>query len=252
MQLEIKAHAKINLFLEIINRRDDGFHNLQSVFQTVELADTLKCSPSEEISLTCDKPHIPTDSNNLIIQAALALKNKCDVKDGIHFDLQKMIPDGGGLGGGSSDAAAALILCNKLWNLGLNKAELAEIGAELGSDVPFFLYGEVCLCEGRGEIITPLPEIRPRKVSIITPEWKISTPVAYKNLIAENFNQRKVADFLEALKNDEQVYEKSFNRFEEAVFKIEPRQQVLHEELINQGKKPRMSGSGSCVWVLEE
>jgi 4-diphosphocytidyl-2-C-methyl-D-erythritol kinase len=182
MQITLKAPAKINLFLEITGKRPDGYHNLESIMQTVSLYDELTFEPADVISLSvidgrdgsnairtlqssADTKYrnrnpsvsdLPLDDGNIIIRAAKALKERFCVEHGAKITLQKNIPMGAGLGGGSSDAAAALKALNKLWQTNASKAELEQIAVKLGADVPFFLTGGCCLCEGIGEIVKRL------------------------------------------------------------------------------------------------
>ncbi len=264
----LEAPAKVNLFLEILRRRSDGYHDLVSLFQTISLCDTLSVHSGEGLSLSCDSPGIPLDESNLVLRAARRLQQEAGVSSGAAFHLIKRIPDGGGLGGGSSDAAAALMLCNRLWRLGMTRGELARLGAQIGSDVPFFLHGGVCLCEGRGEIITPRPDLLPLPVAVAAPDWKISTIEAYRNLLPEEFQQRSPRELLRcwqefsghfSVEGDEdsarqdilrRIHAASFNRFEETAFRLEARQRPMHEALRASGWLPRLSGSGSCCWLL--
>ena len=254
--LSIKSPAKVNLFLEIIKKREDGFHDLESVFQTIPLCDTLSINPEDDFTLEVDTPTIPTDNSNLILKAAKLLQEISGKDGGAHFKLSKKIPSAGGLGGGSSNAAATLILLNKLWDLNISKKELAAIGSKIGSDVPFFIFGGICLCEGRGERVTPLNSVKPVPLNIIAPPWGISTPLAFKNLDRRRFNKVKISDFIKTIEDKNRtlldIYSASFNHFEQTVFKLEPRQKELHEALINNHVMPRMSGSGSSVWVINE
>lgn len=252
----VKSPAKVNLFLEIIGKREDGFHDLESVFQTIPLYDTLYLTPEDDFTLEVDTPNIPTDNSNLIIKAAKLLQEISGKDGGAHFKLIKKIPSAGGLGGGSSNAAAALILLNKLWNLNISKEELATIGSKIGSDVPFFIFGGICLCEGRGERVTPLNSVKPVPLNIIAPPWGISTPLAFKNLDRHRFNKVKINDFIKTIENKNRtlldIYSASFNHFEQTVFKLEPRQKELHAALTNNHVMPRMSGSGSSIWAINE
>ncbi len=254
MELRATSPAKINLFLEILGKRDDGYHDLISVFQTIPLYDTLSVLPAKELQLECTTPGVPTDSSNLILRAASALQHHCAVNYGASFHLSKQIPHAAGLGGGSSNAATALILLNQLWGLKLSQAELSTIGAEIGSDVPFFIYGGVCLCQGRGEIITQLTEVEPLKVQLLSPDWGISTPAAFSRLNPKDFNQVRIAPFLSLLCQQNRdlhaLYQASFNRFEDIAFSLEPRQKALQKRLREQQQMARMSGSGSAVWII--
>jgi len=251
----VDARAKINLFLEVLARRDDGYHNLVSVFQEIDLADRLSAEPAahDRIELLCDRPDLPTDGRNLVVRAAERLREVAGIRAGIRFTLQKRIAPGSGLGGGSSDAAAALRLANAVWRLDLPREALAEIGAAIGADVPFFLWGGTCLCEERGDRITPLAESAPRALLLVIPDWSIATPAAYGQLAAQRLGTRKPDAFLAALRRGdlEGIARESFNRFEEPVFAMEPRQRRLHAALADSGLLcVRMSGTGSAVWGL--
>jgi 4-diphosphocytidyl-2-C-methyl-D-erythritol kinase len=155
--LTLKAYAKVNLVLEVLGKRKDGYHEIASVMQTVGLYDVLTFEAAQEIQFSCSVPELQAN-NNLVWKAVSALREDTGEKAGARIGLEKKIPLAAGLGGGSSDAAAVLKGLNRLWGLGLAAEELAEIGAGIGSDVPFFIYGGTCLAQGRGEKITPLPD----------------------------------------------------------------------------------------------
>ncbi len=176
----LKAPAKINLFLNVLGLRDDGFHKIQSLIQKVTLYDTLTIKPAEDLILRTDSS-IST-RQNLVYKAAQLLKERCGVRKGAHIYLKKHIPISSGLGGGSSDAAAALSGLNKLWGLNLSKGELHELGLRLGSDVPFFLDGPLAFVEGRGEKITPLKMSRQLDILLVKPHISVSTAWAYNEL----------------------------------------------------------------------
>ncbi|MCS5700721.1 4-(cytidine 5'-diphospho)-2-C-methyl-D-erythritol kinase [Cyanobium sp. FGCU-52] len=186
--LRVTAPAKINLHLEVLGLRPDGFHELAMVMQTLDLADTLVLAPTADaaISLRTDAEGLPTDADNLIVRAAEQLRQRVGLPElGAAIRLEKRIPIGAGLAGGSSDAAAALVGLNELWGCGLAAAELHAIAASLGSDVPYCLEGGTRLCFGRGEILEPLPgaasaEAPDLGVLLIKhPEVSVSTPWAY-------------------------------------------------------------------------
>lgn len=245
------VYPKVNLFLEIENRRPDGFHNIVTLMQTVKnIHDVITVEDADELVLTCDDHHLPTDEKNLIILAAIKLREYTSTKRGAKIHLAKNIPAGGGLGGGSADAATALKLCNQLWQLNLPLSELANIAAEIGSDVPFFLDGEIAICRGRGEIISPL-NLAPFPLTIIIPPWRIATASAYQAINPQTFSQHSITPFLSTINNQdgENLVEQSFNIFEETVFSLEPRQRALSEYLISLKMPARLSGSGSCMWT---
>jgi 4-diphosphocytidyl-2-C-methyl-D-erythritol kinase len=156
-RLTALAPAKLNLGLWILRRRPDGFHDVLTVLQAIDLYDRLTVEPRPSgLTLRCDGRRIPTGGTNLVLRAARALQREAGVRRGAAFHLRKRIPVGAGLGGGSSDAAAALVLLDRLWNLGFSPRKLAAIGAEIGSDVPFFLAGGTQVARGRGTRLTPV------------------------------------------------------------------------------------------------
>jgi len=157
--LTLKAYAKVNLVLEVLGRRGDGYHEIASLMQTIGLHDVLTFESADKIEFSCSAAELQTN-DNLVLKAVRALREATGEKAGARIALEKKIPLATGLGGGSSDAAAALKGLNILWDVGLTAEKLAEMGAGIGSDVPFFIYGGTCLSQGRGEKITPLPDIR--------------------------------------------------------------------------------------------
>jgi 4-diphosphocytidyl-2-C-methyl-D-erythritol kinase len=249
------AHAKINLFLEVVKKRPDGFHEIDSVFQEVELADELIFTDRDdaEIVLSCNNDKIPTDDRNLVVQAAKRLQAGMDVPQGVNISLFKRIPVGGGLGGGSSNAATTLRVLNKVWELGLSDTELLTHAAALGSDVPFFLYGKTCLCRGRGEVVEPIETFPALNFVLVFPEWGISTPKAYGSLNSEDFGEFSSTNIIEVFetKNFSDCIKYFFNRFEETVFRFEEREGELYNSLDKLGFScVRMSGSGSTFFCV--
>lgn len=175
--MKLEAHAKVNLTLEIIGKRPDGFHNLASVMQTIELHDEIEIESSDDLTLDCDVPELNTDSN-LVLVTARALREITGVSDGAHITLRKSIPEAAGLGGGSADAAAVLHGLNELWRAGMDARQLASLGATLGSDIPFLLRGGTALVQGRGEDVTPLPNADLEWLVLLTPEIKLENKTA--------------------------------------------------------------------------
>ena len=181
--LSLRAPAKINLHLEVLGLRDDGFHELSMVMQTLDLADelTVESSPAGQVSLRCSDPQLPVDGSNLIVKAAELLRRHCGRPElSAQLSLSKSIPIGAGLAGGSSDGATALLLLNRYWNLQLSAAELQALAAQLGSDVAFCLQGGTQLCFGRGELLEPIDRVaQPAVLLIKNPNVSVSTPWAY-------------------------------------------------------------------------
>ena len=185
-ELSVLAPAKINLHLEVLGLRPDGFHELAMVMQAIDLADSLQLAPTADgrISLQCDRPELPTDSNNLIVRAGELLRARAGLPElGARIELRKRIPVGAGLAGGSSDGVAALVGLNALWGLGFSRQELLALAAELGSDMPFCLDGGSQLCFGRGEVLEPLDPAAlaelPAVLLVKHPAISVSTPWAY-------------------------------------------------------------------------
>ena len=183
-ELHLRANAKINLFLEVLDKRPDGYHNIETVFQSIALHDVivLRENTSGTVEIRCDHPLVPLDSFNLAYRAAELLSNESGKRYGVQIHIVKKIPIGAGLAGGSTDAAATLIGLNELWRLGYNVEDLLRLGSELGADVPFCIMGGTALGRGRGDELTrltPFPEI---PVVIGNPRFQISTVWAYGSL----------------------------------------------------------------------
>lgn len=181
MRLSLPAVAKLNLFLHITGRRADGYHNLQTLFQMLDVGDMLHVSANDSNTVTLDCHDATlTGSDNLIYKAAMLLKPYAAANAGCHIVLEKNLPMGGGLGGGSSDAATTLHALNKLWQLNLSTAQLADLGLTLGADVPVFVHGQTAFAEGVGEHLQPVP--LPEKIYlIVTPACHISTAEVFRH-----------------------------------------------------------------------
>ncbi|HYS52570.1 MAG TPA: 4-(cytidine 5'-diphospho)-2-C-methyl-D-erythritol kinase [Thermoanaerobaculia bacterium] len=229
----MKAYAKINWALRVTGKRADGYHDIETLFQTISLHDVLRFERANAISLTCDDPTIPTDDANLVIRAAKAI----GVTARIH--LEKRIPTGGGLGGGSSDAAAVLREFNRI-----DRA----IALSLGSDVPFFLEGGTAYATGRGEVLTPLPRVAPVPLLLLVPTERVLTAQAYGML--RRFSPPLGIDRYRAMIDDDLLDHATelVNDFEEAVFAKLPYLHALKTRLYEFGAAwAGMSGSGSTI-----
>ena len=224
--ISLKASAKINLFLEILGKREDGYHEIETVMQEIDLVDNLQFEEIQEgVKLKCNNKNIPSDENNLVCKAANLIVNECGIKKGVLISLEKNIPVGAGLGGGSSDAATTLKALNSLWKIGLSDVDLMEFAARLGSDIPFFIKGKTALCSGRGENITPIEVKSEMNYLIIFPHINISTTTIYRNLKIDLTKKRKdVSFFLNALKYSKvaDISKLLFNRLEEVIFATYP------------------------------
>ena len=253
--ISLKAPAKVNLFLEILGKRDNGYHEIETIMQEIDLADSLQFEETQEgVTLECNDKNIPANQDNLVCKAANLILEECGIRKGVIINLEKNIPVGAGLGGGSSDAATTLKALNSLWKVGLNNEELMGFAAKLGSDIPFFINGKTALCRGRGELITPV-EVRNRMDYIILfPRVHISTETIYKNLKIDLTKKRKdVSFFLDALKYSEVagISKLLFNRLEEIIFATYPDLLQVKSTLESFGFCGlSISGSGSAFFGL--
>jgi 4-diphosphocytidyl-2-C-methyl-D-erythritol kinase len=255
ISFRLPAFAKINWFLNVLGKRNDGFHELCTAYQTISLHDNLTFSESEELSLTCDNPNIPNDRSNLIIRAALILKERFGAQKGAKIHLEKNIPSPGGLGGGSSDAAITLIGLAKMWELKISFDELCRIGETLGSDVPFFFYGGTAIGTGRGAEIAPIEDVKEEFLLIVTPNVDVSTADAFARLNATHLTNFDPKSILKICHNEAEMrhfrQSNSKNDFEPVIFKIEPEIERVKKRLLETGaKKASMSGSGASVFGI--
>ncbi len=253
--ISLKAHAKVNLFLEVLGKRDDGYHEIETVMQEIDLADNLQFEETQKgITLECSDKSVPLNQDNLVCKAANLILKECGIKKGVLINLEKKIPVGAGLGGGSSDAATTLKALNSLWKVGLNDEDLMELAAKLGSDIPFFIKGKTSLCSGRGEKIYPVEVKNKMDYIVLFPHVHISTETIYKNLIIDLTKKRKdVSFFSTALKHSEvtDIGKLIFNRLEEAVFKTYSELQQVKSSLeVFDFCGLSISGSGSAFFGL--
>ena len=253
--IQVQAHAKINLCLEVLGRRDDGYHQVTTVLHAVDLADRLTFQPSDSLSLECDVPPVATE-RNLVMQAARLLQQQTGYTLGAAMTLEKGIPVTSGLGGGSSDAAATLKALNTLWDLKLSRARLSELAASLGSDVPFFLEGGCALAEGRGEILTPLPPITDWW-AVLCPLFQIPNKTArmYAMLAEEDFTDGLATRTLvQSLQDGTAAWEtlwRGKNAFERAATSAFRGLEVQLQTLLDAGAPfASLTGSGPALYTL--
>ncbi len=256
----LRAFAKINLDLRVLHRRADGYHELRTVFQTISLADRIQISftPARRTNIRLSgNIEIP---DNLVTRAAKACLDAMRVTGEVAFELDKRIPMGAGLGGGSSDAAAVLLALPVIAGKTLDWPVLLEIGAQLGSDVPFFLLGGTAVAVGRGTELYPLPDHAPGAGLIVAPGIHVSTADAYRGLSAQlttESQQNKIVSFQSTVWRGMPPWaieaESSWgqNDFETVVFRQHPALKSIKQELVKLGARPAlMSGSGSAVFGL--
>lgn len=248
-----RAPAKINLALEILGRRPDGFHEIASVIQAVGLYDELSVAPAETLRFTCDR-HALAGADNLVVRAARALQNATGCRRGAELRLCKGIPVAAGLGGGSSDAAAALVALNQHWRLGLPLDELSRIGATLGADIPFFLAGPTALVSGRGERVERLPPPPPGWVVLIRPCQPLSTAAVYGALRPDGYSDgrraRRLAAALRQRRTPDWATDLT-NGLAATAARLCPAIGVVHRRLHEAGAgHVQVSGSGPTVFAL--
>jgi len=256
--LEARCPAKVNLDLRVLGRRSDGFHELRVVFQAIDLWDRLSIGPGRGLSVSCNAAGVPAGPSNLVHRAAALLiaRHGLGRRLGAHFHLDKTIPVQAGLGGGSSNAAAALILCDRFWGLGLAPEELVACARELGADVPFFLHGGRALGTGRGDLVEPLPAGPELALVLGCPPFGVPTAEAFGRLpreltlVANGVSvQRLPAHKLEQ-RND---FGPAVNDLEPVVFEGWPELLRFKRALLAAGaSRALLSGSGSTVYGVFE
>jgi len=251
----LPSFAKINWLLRILGKREDGFHELCTIFQTVSLFDEITFEESDKLSLTCNIENIPTGETNLIIKAANVLRNEFDVKKGARIYLEKRIPAPGGLGGGSSNAAVALFGLATLWNLDVEFEKLVEIGTKLGSDVPFFFYGGTAFGIGRGTEIVSMEDFDEKFLLIVTPNIEVSTAEAFARINAPYLTNETSKSILKICQNEADSFKSRqkilSNDFEKSVFEFQPEIGRVKEKLLNLGAQQAvLSGSGASVFAI--
>ena len=250
-ELVLPAPAKLNLFLHITGRRPDGYHSLQTLFQFLDYGDELSFRLQPGLELSCDLPGLVSD-DNLILKAARLLQEKTGCQQGAHIHLTKRLPMGGGVGGGSSDAATTLLALNQLWQLNLSEDELTESGLQLGADVPVFVRGHAAFAEGVGELLTPVqpPEFW---YLVVKPDCHVNTAKMFSHeRLTRDTPTIKVCAALETYEKHRQKNQPA-NDFEPLVRQLYPEVETCIQLLDNIGNssigRAMMSGSGACVFA---
>ncbi|MBM7606574.1 4-diphosphocytidyl-2-C-methyl-D-erythritol kinase [Metabacillus crassostreae] len=250
-----KAPAKINLSLDVLHKRKDGFHEVEMIMTTIDLADRVELVdlPYEDIRIVSHNRFVPDDQRNLAYQAAKLLKERYNIKKGISISITKTIPVAAGLAGGSSDAAATLRGLNRLWKLGLSLDELAQLGAEIGSDVAFCVYGGTALATGRGEIIQHINPPPHCWVVLAKPTIGVSTADVYKNLKIDSIKHPDVRGMVQALEagDYEGICDLMGNVLESVTLHMHPEVANIKDQMKRFGADAvLMSGSGPTVFGL--
>ena len=261
-ELALRSCAKLNLFLLVLNKRKDNYHNIVTLLEKIDLSDRiiLQSRPKDKkIKIVCSHPDVPKDNSNLAYRSAELLQDSCNINTGVNIKIIKRIPVGSGLGGGSSNAASVLSGLNKLWRLKLSQKKLLNYAARLGCDVPFFIYhSRFALGLSRGDRIKPLKQLDNVRLwhILIAPKLKVSTPVIYQKwdresgLTKPRYNVKILTSALR--KNNPTLLNKAmFNSLEEITTKLHPQVEQIKESLRQEGiKSILMSGSGPAVFGL--
>lgn len=254
----LKSYGKINLGLDVLRRREDGYHEVRMIMQTVGLYDvlTMKKRKDDKIEMTCNLSFLPTDERNLVYKAVKLIKDKYHIKDGVEINLSKRIPVAAGMAGGSSNCAAALKGMNQLFDLGLSIDELCEIGVTLGADVPYCIWGGTALSEGIGEKLSRVDAMPDCYILIAKPGISVSTAFVYKNLDLPALSKYPDIDgMLECLKEKDLtgICDRLENVLETVTIKEYPIIEKVKKHLMDQGAKGAlMSGSGPTIFAIFE
>ena len=259
--VNLQAHAKINLYLDVVGKRPDGYHDIVSVMQSVGLCDDLhiSCNGTQQLSMTCSDPSLPTDETNLVVMAARLLIDKYKIQHPVHIELTKRVPVGAGLAGGSSDCAATLRGINELFQLNISMDELVEIGRTLGADVPFCLMGGTALAQGIGERLTPLPPHPPCHIVLAMPGIHVATAEVYarlnlvkKSIAGHTSDTRGLSSLKNALANGDvsRIAASFYNAFTPITAGMHPEiSDILTEFRVCGALGASMSGTGSAVFA---
>lgn len=251
--ITLEAYGKINLSLDVLGKRIDGYHDIETIMQSIDLKDKVVLRDSEEgITIECNNPQVPTDSTNLVYKAYSILRDMYSIKRGVHIKIQKNIPVAAGLAGGSTNAAATLIGLNELWGLKLSKEKLMDIGVKIGADVPFCIMGGTALAKGIGEELISLNGFSGHLILLANPGIEVSTAHVYSSLKIDNIANRPNMDklLIGIDKNDLHIIsENMVNVLEEVTIKEHGQIQDIKNEMIEFGALGSlMSGSGPTVF----
>ena len=254
--MRLRALAKINLGLDILGKRDDGYHEVRMIMQTIQMYDVLELHRSKTpgISLVTNLPFVPSDERNLVYKAAKLLMDEFHVEEGISMKLDKSIPVAAGMAGGSSDAAAAFVGVNRLFNLGLSERELMERAVKVGADVPYCVMRGTALAEGIGEKLTWIPQVPKCYILVGNPGVNVSTKMAYENLHLDEIKERPDIDgMIQDITNGDlyAMVSKMGNVFEPGIIGRYPVIQEIKDLMeANGALKAMMSGSGPTVFGI--
>lgn len=250
-----KAHAKINLSLDVVGKRPDGYHLLKMIMQSIELADDISVDlAGEAIELTCNLAYVPVTEKNIAFKAARAFLKETGIRSGVRIHIEKRIPVAAGLAGGSTDAGAVLLALNELTGSPLSPDRLQALGLTLGADVPFTMTGGTALCEGVGELITPLPDFSGHRILLVKPPFGVSTRQVFGDLQIDRIHRHpRTEELIAAIGNDDlpSVATTLGNVLENVTLSRHPVLRQIKAELLRRGALGSlMSGSGPTIFGI--
>jgi len=250
-----KAYAKINLFLNVVNKRLDGYHDLEMVMASLKLHDVLSFQLTEEndIELEINTEITPSPKHNIVYKVASFLQEEFAISKGVEIKLEKNIPLSAGLAGGSADAAATFRGLNKLWNLNLSLSDMAKLGEGFGADIPFCIYNKLCVAKGKGHELAFINQKFKTNVVLVNPNVPMSTKLVFDTLTEEDLVFKKISDMILGIsdKNYDLVIRELHNSLEKISFEIEPKVRTIKNQMIDWGLDGAlMCGSGATVFGL--
>lgn len=255
--MQVKAYAKINISLDVIGKREDGYHLLKMLMQNIDLYDVLNFNKVKSgININCNKSYIPTNEKNLVYKACKLFMDTYDIKDGIDVYINKNIPVAAGLAGGSADAAATLLAINELFQINATTKELIELGLKIGADVPYCIIGGTALCEGIGEVITSLKPFKNHILVVLKPSFGVSTKDVYESIdVSKIFKHPSTEELIEAMNEDDVRFVSSNmkNVLENVTLRKYPVLRTIKKEMYEAGALgTMMSGSGPTIFAFFE
>ncbi|CAK7087313.1 4-(cytidine 5'-diphospho)-2-C-methyl-D-erythritol kinase [Tissierella sp.] len=253
-EIVLESYGKINLGLDVLYKREDGYHEINTIMQQISLSDTLIMREiKEDIELDCNNKELPLDSTNLVYRAWKKMQEKTGINKGIQINIHKKIPIAAGLAGGSANAAAVLKGLNQLWGLNLSEEELREIGIEIGADVPYCIMGGTALAEGIGERLTKIKSFKDKDILLVNPGIGVSTTEVYGNLRLNKELRMDVEKIISSIERDDikSVADNITNVMEEVVMEKNPIISEIKKDMVSYGALGAlMSGSGPTVFGL--
>lgn len=250
-----KAYGKVNITLDVVGKREDGYHLLKMIMQNIDIYDVITIEKIESgIEITCNKPYVPTDERNLAYKAAKLFKDTFNITSGVSINIKKNIPVAAGLAGGSTDCAAVLKIMNKLFQVNADNKKLMELGVKLGADVPYCINGGTALCEGIGEVLTPLKPFKNHIIVLVKPPFGVSTKEVYKNFDLGRVKNHPETDKVISYMSEDNLYEVAKNMknlLENVTLKKHKVISSIKSEMESLGAiKAMMSGSGPTVFAF--